>query len=346
LIPSHLTGPLLGLVTVLVIFVVLLGLKGADGEWARSLRGRLGISYEKDALAHFVSLTNLQVLVFNNTVTAVVALGMLLIIVSGGIDLSVGSVVALVTVTIMVVYRLVIAASGSQVAASLLAVPAGIAVGGACGLVNGLVITQLRVAPFVATLGMLRIARGVAYWLAERKSIAFPGGQAPDWVDDLAEANPEHGLFNPGFWGLVVLAVLVALLLRTTVLGRYCYAIGSNEATARLCGVAISKNKIILYTLAGLLTGLGGVLQFAKVGSGEPGGSIGFELDVIAAVVIGGASLGGGQGTVSGVLMGVLILGILDNGVTQFHVPVEMQYVLIGCIIIANTALSRWRRRE
>src|SRR5262249_44004342 len=147
-----------------------------------------------------------------------------------------------------------------------------------------------------------------------------------------------------GFWSLAALAVVIAMLLRCTILGRYCYAIGSNEATARLCGVAIGRNKIVLYTLAGLLTGWAGVLSFAQVG-GDPGGNRGLELDVIAAVVIGGAGLTGGQGTVTGTLLGVLILGILENGVSAFDVPVEVKYILIGAIIVANTALARWQQR-
>jgi ribose transport system permease protein len=142
-----------------------------------------------------------------------------------------------------------------------------------------------------------------------------------------------------------VLAFAVSFLLRFTVLGRYCYAIGSNEAAARLCGIAIDRNKIVIYTLAGLLTGWGGVLMFAQGGSGEPTGAVGLELDVIAAVVIGGASLSGGRGTVLGTLLGVIILGVLSNGVSELKVPVEIRYILTGTIIIVNTALSQWQRR-
>jgi ribose/xylose/arabinose/galactoside ABC-type transport system permease subunit len=199
--------------------------------------------------------------------------------------------------------------------------------------------------PFVATLGMLSIARGLAFLLSERKPMSFPSGARPDWVASLAQTDSAYLVFSPGFYLLVVLALLVAAMLRYTVLGRYCYAIGSNEATARLCGVAIRRNKIVIYTLAGLLTGMAGVLSFAHVGSGDPSGSVGLELAVIAAVVIGGARLSGGQGTVTGTLLGVLILGILENGVTAFNVPVEVKYILIGAIIIANTALSQWQRR-
>jgi ribose transport system permease protein len=316
----------LGLLAVLGIFMLLIGLRGG--------------------LYTFLSLDNLQVLLHDNTIAGVAALGMLIIIVSGGIDLSVGSVVALVTVVTMQVYRLLYVGTGSMTLASTLAVPAGIGVGGLCGLVNGLIITGLRVPPFVTTLGMLSIARGLATWLSEGRTLSFPLGGRPGWVDALSKTQADYVIFYPGFWSLVLLAMGIAVLLRSTILGRYCYAIGSNEPTARLCGVAIDRTKVILYTLSGLLTGWAGVLSFAHVGSGDPSGNVGLELIVIAGVVIGGASLNGGQGTVLGTLLGVLILGIVENGVSVFGVPVEVKYILIGAIIIVNTALSQWQRRQ
>jgi ribose transport system permease protein len=337
------SGPMLGLAVVLGVFIVLIGFRGG--------------------LLTFLGLDNFRVLVHENTIIAIAALGMLLVIITGGIDLSVGSVVALVTVVTMWVFRFVYAgpdavpllsgptsASGwhgtqSVLLASIAGVLAGIAVGGLCGACNGLVVTLLRLPPFVATLGMLSVARGLAFLLSERKPMSFPSGSRPDWVAALAQTDSPYFVFSPGFYLLIGLALLVAGMLRFTVLGRYCYAIGSNEATARLCGVAIRRNKVVIYTLAGLLTGVAGVLSFAHVGSGDPSGSVGLELAVIAAVVIGGARLSGGQGTVTGTLLGVLILGILENGVTAFDVPVEVKYILIGAIIIANTALSQWQRR-
>jgi ribose transport system permease protein len=323
-------GPALGLFTVVLVFIVLLRYRG-----------------DEDSLGNFLSTDNLKLLVYSNTPLAVLSLGMLLVMISGGIDLSVGSVVALVTVVTMTVYSKRIHAGDSMAAASWWAVAAGAGTGGLCGLVNGIIITQLRVAPFVTTLGMLSIARGLAYWISGRTSLSFPEGKRPDWVNTLSDAFPDSVLFfNPGFWSLALLAILVAVFLKMTVLGRYCYAIGSNEATARLCGVAIERNKMIIWTLAGLIFGWGGILMFATLGSGEPGGATGLELNVIAAVVIGGASLTGGVGTVSGTLLGVLVLGVLDNGVNRCRVPVEIKFILVGAIIIANTSLSRWRNRE
>jgi ribose transport system permease protein len=321
---NWLTGPMLGLAAVLILFALLL--------------------YWKGQLGTFLSLRNIQVLLHTSSVSAVVALGMLVIIISGGIDLSVGSVAALVTVVTMQTFRLLEARHGSSLA-SLAAVSAGVGVGGLAGLVNGLAITRLRVTPFVATLGMLSIARGLAVWLAGRKTISFPGAR-PAWVDALSRATVDRYLFDPGVWGMFALAVLMAVVLRRTVFGRYCYAIGSNEATARLCGIAVERTKVWIYVLAGLLTGWAGILVFAQGSGGDPTSSVGLELDVIAAVVIGGASLSGGQGSVSGTLMGVLILAILENGVNLFGVAVEVKYILIGAIVIINTALSQWQRRR
>ncbi len=315
---------MLGLLLVLVLFVWLL--------------------YQKGKLDNFLSLGNIQVLLHTSSVPAVVALGMLLIILSGGIDLSVGSVVALVTVVAMQTYRLLESTHGPT-AASLAAVGAGLGAGGAAGLVNGLAITRLRVTPFVATLGMMSIARGLAYWLSGRKTISFPGAR-PAWIIALERSGGGRYLFDPGVWGAFALAAVVALVLRYTVFGRYCYAIGSNETAARLCGVAVERIKLWIYLVAGLLTGWAGILVFAQASGGDPSSAAGLELDVIAAVVIGGASLSGGQGNVSGTLLGVLILAILENGVNVLQVAVEVKYVLIGAIVIINTALSQWQRRR
>jgi len=327
---SLVTGPVVGLFVILVIFVALI-------RWRE---GNTGVR-------EFLSLRNLQVVVDNVTVTGVLALGVLLIIISGGIDLSVGSVVALVTVVTMKVFTLAFEHSGSTLTASLAAIPAGILTGGLCGLTNGLIITGLRVSPFVTTLGMMGVARGLALWLAESKPLGFPRASGtPDWVRTLQQVHPPFTIFNPGFWSLVLLTLAILVLLRLLVLGRYCYAIGSNEATARLCGIGVERTRLAIYTLAGLLTGWAGVISFAHISSGDPTSSQGLELDVIAAVVIGGASLSGGQGTISGTLLGVLILGLLLSGVSFLGMPADYRYILTGGVIILSTALARLRSGE
>ncbi len=314
-ITSTLSGPVLGLLSVMVFFTLLIGINGE--------------------LASFISYGNLRVLVHEGTIPGVLALGMLMVIITGGIDLSVGAVVALVTVVTMRVY--ILGYHWQLPSASLLAVLAGIATGGLCGFINGMVITRLKLPAFVVTLGMLSIARGSAIWIAERSPIAFPVNSRPEWVEMLGKSQ----VLNPGFLSLILFAILVAGLLRLTVLGRYIFAVGANESAARLCGVSVERTKVLVYTLSGLLAGWAGVLMFAHGDSGNPSAAEGLELTVIAAVVIGGASLTGGKGTVIGAMIGVLVLGLLENGVTLCNVPVEIKYILIGLIILANAALSR-----
>jgi ribose transport system permease protein len=339
------SGPALGLIGVALLLLILVGVKAELGT--------------------FLSLGNLRVLIHEGTVPGVLALGMLLVITSGGIDLSIGAVVALVTVVTMRVYTRFHSELGVE-QASLIAVAAGVVIGGVCGLINGLLVTQLRLPPFVVTLGMLSIARGSAIWLAERTLLAFPVGGRPEWVEIVASSRgiqvplphlfglgpratrfvSDSGVTTPGFLSLMALASLTAVVLRATRFGRHVYAVGSNEATARLCGVNVSRTKVLAYTFSGLLAGWAGILLFAHGDSGNPSAGEGLELTVIAAVVIGGASLTGGKGSVAGALMGVLILGLLANGVSLFNVPVEVRYILEGGIILLNAALSRWQRPD
>ena len=178
-LPAAVTGPLIGLIAVLALFIVLIGIKGG--------------------LANFLSVRNLQVLVHEATIPGVVALGMLLVIISGGIDLSVGSILALVTVVTMQAYRHLLTTTNSMTTASLISVAAGIAVGGLCGAMNGLIITRLKLQPFVATLGMLGIARGVAIWLAGRTLIPFPQGGRPPWVDEITRVHAGASYSTSGF---------------------------------------------------------------------------------------------------------------------------------------------------
>ena len=314
------SGPWVGFAGVVLLFSLLIGSQGG--------------------FRTFWSVGNLEVLFHEGTIPAIVGLGMLLVLISGGIDLSVGAVVALVTVVTMKVYSGLFEQWGPSPLASLLSVASGVATGGVCGLANGLLITKLKLPPFVATLGMFGIARGIAIWLADRTTLAFPPGGTPAWVESLARTS----FANPGLWSLLVLAILTAVLLRQTVLGRHIYAVGSNEATARLCGVNVPRTKMMVYALSGLLTGWAGIAMFAHSNSGNPTLGEQLELNVITAVVIGGASLSGGKGTVTGAMLGVAIIGLINNGVSLFNVPVEMQYILIGVLLLANVALNQWRR--
>jgi ribose/xylose/arabinose/galactoside ABC-type transport system permease subunit len=220
--------------------------------------------------------------------------------------------------------------------------------GGLCGLINGSLITGLGVVPFIITLGSLKVYRGMAKWLASSTSVYIPEGSKPWWFGRVlaTEPSPSWLLVAPGVWVLLGLSVVAAVALRYSLLGRYTYAVGSNEATARLCGVRVPAVKVAVYTLAGLATGLAGVLQFIYLtGTGDPTTAEGMELQVIAAVVIGGASLSGGEGTVAGTLIGCLIMSVLNNGCVHADISNASQDVFIGIIIVVAVALDRFRRR-
>jgi len=258
---------------------------------------------------------------------------MTLIIVSGGIDLSVGSIIALSGVMTALLLNAGISPAG--------AVAAGILAGGVVGLVNGLAITRLRVVPFIATLGMLGVARGTAKWLAGQQTVNIP----ETWVNELLVTFPRPAwlLVAPGVWITLVLAIMAAVMLRNTVFGRRIFALGSNELAARACGISIDRLKVWVYALAGLLFGLAGVMQMSRLRQGDPTVAAGSELDVIAAVVIGGGSLSGGEGSIFGSLIGALIMAFLRNGCQQIGWPNYIQEIIIGAIIVIAVAVDRWR---
>ncbi len=312
-------GPFLGLVLVTLLFVFLTRDSGL-----------------------FLTVYNWRTIAVQTVIVGTAALGMTIIIISGGIDLSVGSIVALVTV----VTALLVRDLGWPLT---LAMVAGVVLGGVCGCFNGSLINGLGVVPFIITLGSLQIFRGLAKWLSTSTTVYIPDGTKPWWLGRLLaiEPQPPWLLLAPGVWVLIVLSGVLALALRYSLLGRYIYAIGSNEATARLCGISVARVKVTVYTLAGLATGLAGVMQFVYLdATGDPITADGLELQVIAAVVIGGGSLSGGEGTVLGTLIGCLIMSVLNNGCIHAGIPNQVQDVIIGAIIVAAVALDRLRRRN
>jgi ribose transport system permease protein len=221
------------------------------------------------------------------------------------------------------------------------ALASGILVGGVVGVINGLVITRLKVVPFIATLGMLGVARGTAKWVAGEQTVNMPD----TWLNELLVMfpNPPWLLVAPGVWIAIVLAVVAAVVLRNTVFGRRVFALGSNEAAARACGIATDRLKVWIYGLAGLLFGLAGVMQMSRLRQGDPTVAAGSELDIIAAVVIGGGSLNGGEGSILGSMIGALIMAFLRNGCQQIGWPNYIQEIIIGTIIVVAVALDRWR---
>ena len=341
-------GPYLGL---LLVFGVFCGL-----TWWE---------YQLDA---FLNLTNLRYQVLHYSVLAIVAIGMTWIMISGGIDLSVGNVVSLVTVVTFLVYRWSFHALAPytfllfpelfEVLPDLLAVAAGLATGLCAGAINGIVITKFKVLPFVATLGMMGFAYGLGRVISENQPLPFPVNpdesayfRPPIWVSWFSSAKPvpeslEWLQIGYAPWSVILLAVISGTCLGLTVLGRYCYAIGSNEATAKLCGINVDWVKLILYSVAGLITGWAGIVQTARSNGGNFDAQEGLELQVIAAVVIGGGSLNGGQGTINGTIAGVLLLAVLENGCSTMRWPVEVRFIIIGAILILVSALNSWRQQR
>jgi ribose transport system permease protein len=285
----------------------------------------------------FAGVINLETMARQTVIVAVAGVGMTLIMVKGGIDLSVGSVVALTTV--------VVARALRSDAGAVEAVLVGVAVGALCGFINGSLVAALRITPFIVTLGSMSILRGVAKGLADEQKIdADPRG-----LDELMAALPDERawmLLAPGVWIALLLALGAALLLHYARLGRHIVAIGSNELTARLCGVAVPRVTIVTYSLAGLLAGVAGVMEYATLTVGDPTDSIGLELEVIAAVVIGGGSLSGGQGSIAGTLLGAALMTVIKTGCTHMGVPNWVQEILTGAIIVVAVTLDRMRQRR
>jgi ribose transport system permease protein len=283
---------------------------------------------------YFLTGANFKIVLTQTVIVAIGALGMTMIIISGGIDLSVGSVVALTSV----VGAVFLVNGFSPPTAIMMAVVAG----GLVGFANGAIIGGFRMMPFIVTLGMMGVARGLAKWLARNQTVNAPE-TAVNQIMALSE--PEQLFPLPiGVWVAVGLAIIMAIVMRQTVFGRYVFAIGSNEATARLCGIRVQLHKVLIYALAGLFFGLAGLMQLSRLTQGDPTVAIGLELDIIAAVVIGGASLSGGTGSILGSMIGALIMAVLRNGSVLMGWQNYVQEIIIGCVIILAVGLDRLRQ--
>ncbi|PYK65715.1 MAG: cyclic nucleotide-binding protein [Verrucomicrobia bacterium] len=286
--------------------------------------------------AHFFTGINCKIILLQTVIVAIGALGMTLIIISGGIDLSVGSVVALASV--------VGATSLVNGYSPAMAIALTIMVGVIIGLINGMIIASFRMMPFIVTLGMMGVARGTAKWLAGNQTVNAPKSSINNLMDML---DPLHFFPLPlGVWMTIALAVIMAVVVQQTIFGRYLFAIGSNEATARLCGIRVGPMKVAIYALAGLFFGLSGLMQMSRLAVGDPTVAIGLELDIIAAVVIGGASLNGGTGSISGSIIGALIMAVLRSGSSQMNWPNFVQEIIIGIVIILAVGLDKFRQRK
>ena len=275
----------------------------------------------------FLTLSNMRVILTQVSINALLAFGVTFVIIAGGIDLSLGSVLAVAGIA---------AAIFAHPNAYPLAVPlaAGVGTGLLFGALNGFIITKSKVPPFIVTLGTMTIARGLA--------LIFSNGRP---VSNLSEA---FNFIGGGSIGgipfpivILVLAFIVcALLLGKTTWGRYMYAVGGNELAARASGIDVSKIKIMVYTLCGGLAGIAGVLLTSRITTGQPNAGMGFELDAIAAAIIGGTSTSGGTGTMVGTLLGALLIGVISNGLDLMNVSSYYQLVIKGLIIIGAVVLD------
>lgn len=293
------------------------------------------------ASPNFFQFDNIIGILLATAVNGVLALGVTFVIITGGIDLSVGTVMtfsAVMTGVFVTFWKLPIP----------LGIFAGLCAGGLAGLVNGLVISKMKVPPFIATLGMLYATKGLSLVISGLKPIYF--NDTPVFRE-LAMGSA-LGRIIPGFdvpnavLVLFIAAIIASLILSKTVLGRYDFALGSNEEATRLSGVNVDGWKTAIYALCGMFSGLGGVLMAARLNSAQPSLGSGYELDAIAAVVIGGTSLSGGEGSILGTIIGAFIISVLTNGLRILSVPQEWQMVVTGAIVVLAVFLDIIRRRR
>ena len=286
------------------------------------------------ATPHFLTVSNLLNVLEQTAINAIVAVGMTFVIISGGIDLSVGSILALSGIALGSALQAGVAAP--------LAIVLALAVGLACGLVNGGLVTFGRLPPFIATLGMMSVARGAALMLAEGRPISGFGEEFRLLATGRVLMIPAPALIAAGIYAVA------HFVLANTVFGRAAYAIGGNEEAARLSGVHVRYHKTAIYGVAGLMSAAAAVILTARLNSAQPTAGTMYELDAIAATVIGGTSLLGGEGTIMGALIGALIMGVLRNGLNLLNVSSFIQQVVIGVVIIGavlvDMSLKRHRR--
>ena len=313
-------GPFLALVLVVGVFTIADNLQSDGGK--------------------FATLKNAQNVLVQSATVAVAALGMTMIIISAGIDLSAGTTMALSATVLAWFLR-----ESYSPAVSVLA---ALATGCTAGFINGALISFLRVVPFIVTLGTMTIYLGLGKIIGHNTMVRPMPAQVPAWMKELLSPRiqQEWMLVPPGIWLLLVLAIVVSAVLRYTVFGRHVFAVGSNESTARLCGINVTLTRIAVYTIAGFFVGVAGLYQFARLTIGDPTSGTGKELPIIAAVVIGGGSLSGGRGSIVGTLTGALIMQVISSGCTALKQPNPIQEIIIGSIIIAAVTVDQFRQRR
>ncbi|MDO5976140.1 ABC transporter permease [Flavivirga jejuensis] len=281
----------------------------------------------------FFTSTNLSNLLKQVSGIGIISIGMLIVILTGGIDLSVGSMVALLAVTFAILVNIIVLP---------LAILITLSIGFALGSVSGYLVAYQKMAPFVATLALMTIARGLGFIYSKGSPITFktPGGE---FMSNFAN-NSTLGIPNIALVFFLIV-ILVMVMLRYNVFGRLIIAIGSNEEASRLSGIKVNKYKFLVYAISGALAATAAIIVASRTNLGSPNMGMAWELDAIAAVVIGGASLNGGKGTAINTLMGVLILGLIGNILNLLNVPSYPQQVVKGAIIIFAVLLQRFERK-
>jgi inositol transport system permease protein len=308
----------------------------------------------------FFKPSNLINIVRQMSIIGLLAIGVTIVIITTGIDLSLGSVLALSAVvasgfaqsldffTANSMDPFFVQRFGFSISQYPVVVPvlAGLAVGTLCGFINGLIIAKTKIPPFIATLGMMTSARGLALLYADGRPISNLTenykviGQGLLFEDALSPGIPIPIVI------LFVMAIIASILLKHTKFGKYVYAIGGNENAAVVSGINIDKYKIMIYTFAGFLAGLAGIVLSSRISSGQPGLGVSYELDAIASAVIGGTSLSGGIGSIPGTIVGAMIMGVLKNGLDLLNVSAYWQQIIKGAIIVVAVVLDQSKNRK
>lgn len=295
------------------------------------------VAFFSFASPNFMQWSNIIGILLSTAVIGILALGATFVIISGGIDLSVGTVMTLSSVMTGVI----IVNANLPI---IVGIFAGILTGAFCGMLCGLAITKLNIPPFVATLAMMMIAKGLALVISNAAPIYFKDVEV---FKSIALGTLLPGLDIPNAVLLFfALGIVAAVILSKTILGRFNFAIGSNEEATKLSGISVDKWKIAIYSLAGVFTGIAGVIMASRLNSAQPALGQGYELEAIAAVVIGGTSLSGGKGTIVGTIIGALIMSVLTNGLRVLSIPQEWQTVVVGLVIIFAVYMDILRKKK
>lgn len=281
----------------------------------------------------FLTVSNWTIIITQVSINALLAFGVTFVIITGGIDLSLGSMVAVTGVTAAMLAH-------PDTFPVVLPIFVALLVGLLMGAFNGLIITKSKIAPFIVTLGTMTIGRGLALILSKGRPVSN--------LSDSFNFIGGGTIFGVPFPIIVLIFVFVVcnIILKKTLLGRYIYAVGGNEQASRASGININQVKMAVYSIAGLLAGLAGILLTSRITTGQPNAGAGFELDAIAAAVIGGTSTSGGTGTMTGTLIGVLLIGVINNGLDLLNVTSYYQQVVMGIIIIGAVVLDSWNQKN